>query len=36
VHTSVQQPGIDDAQFDSEEEWMRSDLLVLKSLLDAW
>ena len=35
VHTSVQQPGIDDAQFDSEEEWMRSDLLVLKSLLDA-
>jgi len=35
VHTSVQQPGITDAQFDSEEEWMRSDLLVLKSLLDA-
>lgn len=36
VHTSVQQPGIADALFDSEAEWMHSDLLVLKSLLDGW
>jgi hypothetical protein len=35
THTSVQQPGIPDEAFASEEEWMWSDLLVLKSLLES-
>ena len=35
VHTSIQQPGIPDERFVSEEEWMRNDLLVLKTLLEA-
>ena len=35
THTSVQQPLTSDAAFASEEEWMQSDLLVLKSLLEA-
>lgn len=35
THTSVQQPMISDAAFESEEEWLLSDLLVLKSLLEA-
>lgn len=34
THTSVQQPLISDAMFASEEEWMMSDLLVLKTLLE--
>lgn len=34
THTSVQQPMISDAAFASEEEWMWSDLQVLKSLLE--
>jgi hypothetical protein len=33
THTSVQQP-LSDAMFASEEEWMMSDLLVLKTLLE--
>ena len=35
THTSVQQPMISDAAFASEEEWLLSDLLVLKSLMEA-
>lgn len=34
THTSVQQPLVSDAMFASEEEWMMSDLLVLKTLLE--
>lgn len=34
THTSVQQPMVPDDAFASEEEWMLSDLLVLKSLLE--
>ena len=35
THTSVQQPKISDEAFASEEEWLLSDLLVLKSLMEA-
>ena len=35
THTSVQQRMISDEAFDSEEEWLLSDLLVLKSLMEA-
>ena len=35
IHTSIQQPDISDAEFESEAEWLTSDLLVLKSLLEA-
>ena len=35
THTSVQQPMISDEAFASEEEWLLSDLLVLKSLMEA-
>lgn len=35
THTSVQQPMVSDEAFASEEEWMWSDLQVLKSLLEA-
>lgn len=34
THTSVQQPLVPDSVFESEEEWMRSDLLVLKTLME--
>jgi hypothetical protein len=34
THTSVQQPLVSDASFASEEEWINSDLMVLKSLLE--
>lgn len=34
THTSVQQPLVSDAMFASEEEWMMSDLLVLKTLME--
>jgi len=34
THTSVQQPLVSDASFASEEEWMLSDLLVLKTLME--
>ena len=34
THTSVQQPLVSDAMFASEEEWMASDLLVLKTLME--
>ena len=34
THTSVQQPLVSDAVFASEEEWMNSDLMVLKTLLE--
>ncbi|HTO28800.1 MAG TPA: hypothetical protein VL017_09440 [Devosia sp.] len=34
THTSVQQPLVSDQMFASEEEWMMSDLLVLKTLLE--
>ena len=34
THTSVQQPLVSDAMFASEEEWLESDLLVLKTLLE--
>ena len=34
THTSVQQPVVSDAMFASEEEWMMSDLLVLKTLME--
>ena len=34
THTSVQQPLVSDAMFGSEEEWMMSDLLVLKTLME--
>jgi hypothetical protein len=34
THTSVQQPLVSDAMFASEEEWMLSDLLVLKTLME--
>tara|TARA_R110000868_G_scaffold15678_56_gene71463 strand:- start:8921 stop:9322 length:402 start_codon:yes stop_codon:yes gene_type:complete len=33
-HTSVQQPLVSDAVFASEEEWLYSDLLVLKTLME--
>ena len=35
THTSVQQPLVSDAMFASEEEWTLSDLLVLKTLMEA-
>jgi hypothetical protein len=35
VHTSIQQKGVPDEAFESEAEWMRNDLLVLKTLLEA-
>ena len=35
IHTSIQQPEISDPEFESEAEWLTSDLLVLKSLLEA-
>lgn len=35
THTSVQQPLVSDAMFASEEEWMASDLLVLKTLMES-
>jgi uncharacterized protein YndB with AHSA1/START domain len=35
THTSIQQPGISDEVFASEEEWLMSDLLVLKTLLES-
>ena len=35
THTSVHQPGISEEAFASEEEWLMSDLLVLKTLLEA-
>ncbi|MGV8853182.1 MAG: SRPBCC family protein [Devosia sp.] len=34
THTSVQQPLVADDVFASEQEWLGSDLLVLKSLLE--
>ena len=34
THTSVQQPLVSDEMFASEEEWMLSDLMVLKTLLE--
>lgn len=34
THTSVQQPLVSDLMFASEEEWMKSDLLVLKTLME--
>ena len=34
THTSVQQPLVSDVMFASEEEWMMSDLLVLKTLME--
>lgn len=34
IHTSVQQPLVSDDAFSSEAEWLQSDLLVLKSLLE--
>ena len=34
THTSVQQPVVSDAMFASEEEWMLSDLMVLKTLME--
>jgi hypothetical protein len=34
THTSVQQPLVSDEMFASEEEWMMSDLLVLKTLME--
>jgi uncharacterized protein YndB with AHSA1/START domain len=34
THTSVQQPLVSDAMFGSEEEWMMSDLMVLKTLME--
>jgi uncharacterized protein YndB with AHSA1/START domain len=34
THTSVQQPLVSDAMFASEEEWMWSDLQVLKTLME--
>lgn len=34
THTSVQQPLVSDIVFASEEEWMLSDLLVLKTLME--
>tara|TARA_R110002020_G_scaffold78708_15_gene197776 strand:- start:759 stop:1157 length:399 start_codon:yes stop_codon:yes gene_type:complete len=34
THTSVQQPLVSDAAFESDEEWLQSDLLVLKTLLE--
>lgn len=34
THTSVQQPLVSNAMFASEEEWMMSDLLVLKTLME--
>ena len=34
IHTSVQQPLVSDDSFASEAEWVQSDLLVLKSLLE--
>ena len=34
THTAVQQPVVSDAMFASEEEWMMSDLLVLKTLME--
>ena len=34
THTSVQQPLVSDAAFASEAEWLQSDLLVLKTLLE--
>ena len=35
THTSVQQPLVTDAMFASEGEWMMSDLLVLKTLMES-
>lgn len=35
TYTMFQRPGISDAQFASELEWIRSDLLALKSLLES-
>lgn len=35
THTSVQQPLVSDEMFASEEEWMASDLLVLKTLMES-
>ena len=34
THTSVQQPLISDAMFESDGEWMYSDLQVLKTLME--
>lgn len=34
THTSVQQPLVSDDAFESELEWLHSDLLVLKSLME--
>lgn len=34
THTSVQQPLVSDAAFDSESEWLHADLLVLKTLME--
>ena len=34
THTSMQHPAVSDAAFASEEEWLNSDLLVLKTLLE--
>jgi uncharacterized protein YndB with AHSA1/START domain len=34
THTAVQEAGVADTQFDSEVEWVMSDLLVLKTLLE--
>lgn len=35
THTSVQQPVVSDEMFTSEGEWMQSDLLVLKTLMES-
>ena len=34
THTSVQQPLVSDAAFESEAEWLQADLLVLKTLME--
>ncbi|WP_137153144.1 SRPBCC family protein [Devosia sp. FKR38] len=35
VHTAMQQPGVTTEAFDSEQAWLETDLLVLKSLLES-
>lgn len=35
VHTALQQPGVADEAFNSEQAWLETDLLVLKSLLES-
>ena len=35
ILTLYQRPGVSDAQFDSDAEWIRADLLALKALLES-